>query len=75
MKNRYLLLRIGDLFDQLQGTSWFSKFDLRSSYHYMRVREEDVEKTMFRIHYGHYEFVVMPFGLTNTPAMLMDLMN
>ncbi|GKE26531.1 putative reverse transcriptase domain-containing protein [Tanacetum coccineum] len=75
VKNRYPLPRIDDLFDQLQGSSVYSKIDLRSDYHQLRVREEDIPKTAFRIRYGHCEFQVMLFGLTNAPAVFMDLIN
>nr|GEU61436.1 putative reverse transcriptase domain-containing protein [Tanacetum cinerariifolium] len=75
VKNHYSLPRINGLFDQLQRLSVYSKIDLRSGYHQLRVREEDILNTAFRTRYSHYEFQVMPFGLTNTPAVFIDLMN
>ncbi|GKD00785.1 putative reverse transcriptase domain-containing protein, partial [Tanacetum coccineum] len=75
VKNRYLLLRLDELFDQLQGSSVYSKIDLRLGYHQLRIREEDIPINSFITRYGHYEFQVMPFGLTNAPAVFMDLMN
>nr|GEZ42398.1 putative reverse transcriptase domain-containing protein [Tanacetum cinerariifolium] len=75
MKNRYPLLRIDDLFDQLQGSKVYSKIDLRSGYHQLRVHEEEIPMTAFRTRYSYYEFQLMPFVLTNAPAVFMDLMN
>ncbi|GKC94264.1 putative reverse transcriptase domain-containing protein, partial [Tanacetum coccineum] len=75
IKNRYPLLRIDDLFDQLQGSSVYSKIDLRSGYHQLRIKEEDIPITAFRTQYGHFEFQVMPFGLTNVHSVFKDLMN
>ena len=75
IKNWYPLPRIDDLFDQLRGERVYSKIDLRTSYHQLKVREIDIPKTAFRTHYGHFEFTVMPFGLTNAPTTFMDLMH
>nr|GEW14509.1 putative reverse transcriptase domain-containing protein [Tanacetum cinerariifolium] len=75
VKNQYPLLRIDDLFDQLQGSSVYSKIDLWSGYHQLRIKEEDIPNTAFRTRYGHFEFQVMPFGLTNASVIFMDLMN
>nr|GEY42485.1 putative reverse transcriptase domain-containing protein [Tanacetum cinerariifolium] len=75
VKNHYPLPRIDDLFDQLQGSSVYSKIDLRSGYHQLRIKEEDIPITTFITRFGHYEFQVTPFGLTNAPTVFMDLMN
>ena len=74
IKNRYPLPRIDDLFDQLRGARVYSKIDLRTGYHQLRVRDTDIPNTLFRMRYGHFEFTVMPFGLTNAPTAFMNLM-
>ncbi|PON48369.1 hypothetical protein PanWU01x14_237640, partial [Parasponia andersonii] len=70
VKNKYHLLRIDELFDQLGGSRFFSKIDLRFGYHQLKIRGDDIPKTIFRTRYGHFEFLVMPFGSTNTPQHL-----
>ena len=75
IKNRYPLPRIDDLFDQLRGVRVYSKIDLCTGYHQLRVRETDIPKTAFRTRYGHFEFTMMPFGLTNALATFVDLMH
>ena len=75
IKNKYPFSRIDDLFDQLQGSSVFSKIDTRFVYHQLRIREEDIPKTAFKSCYRHYEFIVMSFDLTNAPVVFMKLMN
>ena len=75
VKNRYPLPRIDDLFDQLRGARAYSKIDLHTGYHQLRVRETDIPKTEFRTRYEHFEFMVIPFGLTNVPAAFMDLVH
>ena len=75
VKNKYHLPRIDDFFDQLKDAKVFSKIDLRSGYHEVRIKEEDISKTAFTIRYGEYEFTEVPFGLSNAPVVFMCLMN
>jgi hypothetical protein len=75
IKNKYPLPRIQDLFDQVQGAGVFSKIDLRSGYHQIKIKNEDIPKIAFVSRYGHHEYLVVPFGLTNAPAIFMNLMN
>jgi hypothetical protein len=75
IKNKYPLLRIDDLFDQLKNAKIFPKIDLRSGYQQVRIKDEDINKTTIRTRYGHYEFIVVPFGLSNAPTVFMCLMN
>jgi hypothetical protein len=75
IKNKYHFPRIDDLFDQLNDAKIFSKIDLRSRYHQVRIKDEDINKTTFKTRYGHYEFTVVPFGLSNAPVVFMCLIN
>jgi hypothetical protein len=75
VKNKYPLPRIDDLFNQLKDEKIFSKIDIKSGYHQVRIKEENINKTSFKTRYGHYEFTVVPFGLSNAPTIFMCLMN
>jgi hypothetical protein len=75
IKNQYLFPRIDDIFDQMKGVTMFSKIDLRSEYHQLQIKEDDIRKTAFKTRFGHYEFTILCFGLKNTPRVFMSLMN
>ena len=75
INNQYPLPRIDDLFDQMKGAMVFSRSDLRSGYHQLWIKEDDIPKIAFKMRFGHYEFTILPFGLTNAPGVFMSLMN